>query len=74
MLLAHIKSNYSSGGESSSDIEEADNDTKSSKKVKKVEEDEEQQGSIRILSRFCKSRSKVKLNWSFEPYHKHTCY
>lgn len=53
MLLAHIKSNYSSGGESSSEIEEADNDTKSSKKVKKVEEDEEQQGSIHTPSRFC---------------------
>uniref|UniRef100_A0A8D2ZVT7 DNA helicase n=1 Tax=Scophthalmus maximus TaxID=52904 RepID=A0A8D2ZVT7_SCOMX len=49
MLLAQIKSNYSSGAESSSDNDGADKDEKSSKKVKKGDdddddEDEEQQG------------------------------
>uniref|UniRef100_A0A8D3CJC6 DNA helicase n=1 Tax=Scophthalmus maximus TaxID=52904 RepID=A0A8D3CJC6_SCOMX len=48
MLLAQIKSNYSSGAESSSDNDGADKDEKSSKKVKKGDdddddEDEEQQ-------------------------------
>ncbi|XP_075958967.1 transcriptional regulator ATRX [Anarhichas minor] len=48
MLLAQIKSNYSSGAESSSDNEGADKDDKSSKKAKKEDgedddyEDEEQ--------------------------------
>ncbi|XP_030594695.1 transcriptional regulator ATRX isoform X1 [Archocentrus centrarchus] len=43
MLLAQIKSNYSSGAESSSDNEEAEKDQKSSKKAKKETEEEEQQ-------------------------------
>ncbi|XP_044060436.1 transcriptional regulator ATRX isoform X2 [Siniperca chuatsi] len=43
MLLAQIKSNYSSGAESSSDNEGADEDEKSSTKVKKEDEDEEEQ-------------------------------
>ncbi|XP_040903531.1 transcriptional regulator ATRX [Toxotes jaculatrix] len=43
MLLAQIKSNYSSGTESSSDNEEADKDEKSSIKVKKEDEEEEEQ-------------------------------
>lgn len=47
MLLAQIKSNYSSGAESSSDNEAADKDEKSSTKVKKENDDEEeQQGSL----------------------------
>lgn len=51
MLLAQIKSNYSSGAESSSDNEGADKDEKSSKKVKKEDDDEEeQQGSIHLLN------------------------
>uniref|UniRef100_A0A3Q3J419 DNA helicase n=1 Tax=Monopterus albus TaxID=43700 RepID=A0A3Q3J419_MONAL len=41
MLLAQIKSNYSSGAESSSDND--DKDEKPSKKVKKVDEDEEEE-------------------------------
>lgn len=44
MLLAQIKSNYSSGAESSSDNEEAEKEEKSSKKVKKENEEDEQQG------------------------------
>lgn len=56
MLLAQIKSNYSSGEESSSDNEAADTDKKPSRKVKKEDEDEEeQQGSalqLTIASRF----------------------
>lgn len=56
MLLAQIKSNYSSGAESSSDNDGADKDEKSSKKVKKEDEDEdeeeEQQGNIHIPSCF----------------------
>uniref|UniRef100_A0A3B4ET51 DNA helicase n=1 Tax=Pundamilia nyererei TaxID=303518 RepID=A0A3B4ET51_9CICH len=43
MLLAQIKSNYSSGAESSSDNEEAEKEEKSSKKVKKENEEDEQQ-------------------------------
>uniref|UniRef100_A0A8C4EBE4 DNA helicase n=1 Tax=Dicentrarchus labrax TaxID=13489 RepID=A0A8C4EBE4_DICLA len=43
MLLAQIKSNYSSGAESSTDNEGADKDEKSSKKVKKEDEDEEEE-------------------------------
>lgn len=54
MLLAQIKSNYSSGAESSSDDEGANKDKKSSKKVKKEDEDEdaeeEQEGSIHFLN------------------------
>lgn len=50
MLLAQIKSNYSSGAESSTDNEGADKDEQSSKTIKKEEDDEdaeeEQQGSI----------------------------
>ncbi|XP_049440963.1 transcriptional regulator ATRX isoform X2 [Epinephelus fuscoguttatus] len=42
MLLAQIKSNYSSGAESSSDNEGAGKDEKSSKKVKKEDEEEQQ--------------------------------
>ncbi|XP_029021930.1 transcriptional regulator ATRX [Betta splendens] len=42
MLLAQIKSNYSSGAESSSDNEDAEKDEKSSNKVKKESEDEEE--------------------------------
>lgn len=46
MLLAQIKSNYSSGDESSTDNEGADTDKKPSRKVNKVDEDEEEeQGS-----------------------------
>lgn len=41
MLLAQIKSNYSSGAESSSDDEEAETDKKSSSKVKKEDKNEE---------------------------------
>lgn len=53
MLLAQIKSNFSSGAESSSDDEDADREDESSKKVKKEEddEDEEQQGIIRLINR-----------------------
>uniref|UniRef100_A0AAQ6AC07 DNA helicase n=1 Tax=Amphiprion ocellaris TaxID=80972 RepID=A0AAQ6AC07_AMPOC len=43
MLLAQIKSNYSSGAESSSDNDGADKEEKSSKTVKKENEEEEQQ-------------------------------
>ncbi|XP_034739450.1 transcriptional regulator ATRX isoform X7 [Etheostoma cragini] len=43
MLLAQIKSNYSSGAESSSENEGADKDAKSSKKVKKEEDEEEEE-------------------------------
>uniref|UniRef100_A0A8D0ADJ7 DNA helicase n=1 Tax=Sander lucioperca TaxID=283035 RepID=A0A8D0ADJ7_SANLU len=43
MLLAQIKSNYSSGAESSSDNDGADKDEKSSKKVKKEDEDEDEE-------------------------------
>lgn len=46
MLLAQIKSNYSSGAESSSDNEEEDVGKKSSKKAKKEEDDEEEQGRV----------------------------
>lgn len=46
MLLAQIKSNYSSGAESSSDNEGADKEPKSSHKVKK--EEEEQQGTKQV--------------------------
>ncbi|XP_045885715.1 transcriptional regulator ATRX isoform X2 [Micropterus dolomieu] len=42
MLLAQIKSNYSSGAESSSENEEAEKDEKSSKKVKDEDEEEQQ--------------------------------
>ncbi|KAG7517217.1 transcriptional regulator ATRX [Solea senegalensis] len=41
MLLAQIKSNYSSGAESSSDNEGEDKDEKSSKKAKKEDDDDE---------------------------------
>lgn len=53
MLLAQIKSNYSSGAESSSDNEGADKDVKSSKKAKKEEDEDEegeQQGGIHLLN------------------------
>ncbi|XP_039975295.1 transcriptional regulator ATRX isoform X2 [Xiphias gladius] len=43
MLLAQIKSNYSSGAESSSDNEGADKDKKSSNKVKKEDDDEDEE-------------------------------
>ncbi|XP_044218981.1 transcriptional regulator ATRX isoform X1 [Thunnus albacares] len=43
MLLAQIKSNFSSGAESSSDNEDADDEDKSSKKVKKEEDDEDEE-------------------------------
>lgn len=48
MLLAQIKSSYSSGAESSSDNEDAEKDEKSSKKFKSENDDdeEEQQGSL----------------------------
>ncbi|XP_065815177.1 transcriptional regulator ATRX isoform X1 [Labrus bergylta] len=45
MLLAQIKSNYSSGAESSSDNDDDDKAEKSSKKVKKEDEGEEEQDS-----------------------------
>lgn len=51
MLLAQIKSNYSSGAESSSDNEGADKEPKSSDKVKK--EEEEQQGTKQVPLRSC---------------------
>ena len=50
MLLAQIKSNYSSGAESSSDNEGADKDKNSSNKVKKEDEDEEAQGRMHLLN------------------------
>lgn len=56
MLLAQIKSNYSSGAESSSDNEGADKAKNSSKKVKSEDEDEdededeEEQGRIHLLN------------------------
>lgn len=51
MLLAQIKSNYSSGAESSSENETADTeDQKSSKKVKKEDEDGDEECSLRLPS------------------------
>ncbi|XP_017279651.1 transcriptional regulator ATRX [Kryptolebias marmoratus] len=43
MLLAQIKSNYSSGAESSSDNEDTEKEVKSSKKVKEKQEEEEEE-------------------------------
>ena len=43
MLLAQIKSNYSSGDDSSSDGDGGDNEDKKSKKLKKEKKDEEEE-------------------------------
>ena len=43
MLLAQIKSNYSSGDDSSSDGEGGDNEDKKSKKVKKEKKDDDEE-------------------------------
>lgn len=55
MLLAQIKSNFSSGAESSSDNEEEDKEEKSSKKAKEDDDDNdddddnEEQGIIGVI-------------------------
>lgn len=55
MLLAQIKSNYSSGADSSSDNEEAEKEKKSSKKTKKEDKKEEKDEGAVHLATYCPS-------------------
>lgn len=51
MLLAQIKSNYSSGADSSSDEEEGEKEKKSSKKTKKEDKSEEKdEGAVSAVT------------------------
>lgn len=62
MLLAQIKSSYSSGAESSSDNEEEDTKKKSSKKVRKgKEDDEEDRGRVQTEIYKCRNIKEDQL-------------
>lgn len=62
MLLAQIKSNYSSGADSSSDNEEAEKEKKSSKKTKKEDEKEEKDEGAVHLATYCPSNPLYHLS------------
>ena len=64
MLLAQIKSNYSSGAETSSENEELDNEDNKSKKLAKEEDEEgELDCTTEAFEWFCSSKINLALEF-----------